>query len=402
MTSKVHTADRLTALRGTAPRRSANVRELARFAANNACQLANVGFASRVDFDRLLRKTRFEAPFGQSPFAFRRGHRFEEMLRQDGHAPLLGLLGETFRWDVRGAKVENVRVGPDGRKGGLEGRARRTGQLVQAIVAGAEGAPNLIDGAVLERTIGGIPAHFEADAVAAQFGRPIHVGEIKSFPTVDGQADPDKIGAAVAQVSIYILLLRDLVERAGGKPDMVSSDALLITAKNTGLQPAIHVKPVGREVDRAARILDQAPAADDIAAALPADLPGFGAVAETAAGDEDTRIEHLGRIADSVGIVYKPSCLSSCGLSRFCRDRVHESGDPGRIGGPLVRLLPGIASIDRVTELASGEAPAAQEAAFAEQLRRAAALRDQLVPTGPHRPATPTKATKAEGRREKR
>lgn len=370
--------DRLEALRGDAPRRSANVRELARFAANSACSLANVGFAARVDFDLLLRGTAFEAPFGQSPFAFRRGNRFEEMLRQDGHASLLGLLGEGLGFDAWGATVANLRQGYSRSKAGLEARASKTGELVEAIVKGEKEAPNLIDGAVLGRTIGGVQAYFEADAVAAQFGRPIHVGEIKSFPTVDGQADPEKIGAAVAQVSIYILLLRELVERVGGKGEMVSSDALLITTRNTGLQPALHVKAVGREVDRAARILDQAPAVVDLAAALPAGSPSFGRVA---AGEENARLDSLSQIADAVGVVYRPSCLSSCGLSRFCRERAHGSGDPGRVGGQLVRLLPGIGSIDRVTELVNGGGAEMAEEAVAEQLYRADVLRKALAPS---------------------
>ena len=383
MTMKGRTAaERLDALRGEAPRRSSNVRELARFAANSTCNLANVGFAARVDFDKLLRKTRFEAPFGQSPFAFRRGNRFEEMLRVDGHAPLLGLMGETLGYDVKGAKVANLRQGFPRNRAGFQARAEKTRELVGAIARDEKGAPNLLDGAVLGRTIGGVEAHFEADAVAAHFGKPIHVGEIKSFPTVDGQADAEKIGAAVAQVSIYILLLRELVERIGGNPEQVSSTALLITAKNTGLQPTMHLKNVRREVDRAARILDQAPEIEEVAAAISTKTPGFELVASKQEA-ESARLDRLNEIADSVGVVYRPSCLSSCGLSRFCRERAHESGDPARVGGQLVRLLPGIGSIDRVTDLVSGKKPAAEEKAAAEQLQRAAALREQLAPTAP-------------------
>lgn len=374
-------AEHLDALRGGAPKRSSNVRELARFAANSTCNLANVGFAARVDFDKLLERTRFEAPFGQSPFAFRRGNRFEDMLRQDGHAPLLKLLGDTFGYDVSAAKVANLRRDYPRSTAGFAARATKTSELVQDLVRDAKDAPNLIDGAVLGRTIGGVQAYFEADAVAAHFGQPIHVGEIKSFPTVDGQADPEKIGAAVAQVSIYILLLRELVARLGGEPEKVSTNALLITAKNTGLQPTLHVKPVGREVDRAARILDHAPKVEDVAAALSAKTPSFAAVAT---GEEAARIDRLAEIADAVGVDYRPSCLSSCGLSRFCRERAHHAGDPCRVGGQLVRLLPGVASIDRVTHLVAGHEPSPGEAPVAEQLRRAAALRAQLAPPPPN------------------
>ena len=42
-------------------------------------------------------------------------------------------------------------------------------------------------------SIGGRTAYFEADSVAAFDGGRIHVGEIKSFPKVDGRVDPDKL-----------------------------------------------------------------------------------------------------------------------------------------------------------------------------------------------------------------
>ncbi|XXX81375.1 hypothetical protein WMF30_21685 [Sorangium sp. So ce134] len=371
-------AARLESLAGSgASRRRANVRELARYAATSSCNLAVAGFAARVDFDQLLQGTSLAAPFGQSPFAFRRGNRFEELLRRDGHAPMLALLKENLGYDTASAKVANLREGQPRSKAGLEERAKTTAELVKKIMAGAKSAPNLIDGAVFQRDVGGAVAHFEADAAAARFEQPVHVGEIKSFPTVDGQADPDKLGAAVAQVSIYILLLRELVERVGGKPDIVSTDALLITAKNTGLQPTMCVKPVGREVDRAARILDRAPAADEVAASIPAGTPTFAAAAK---GDEAARLDALAKIADAVGTDYRPGCLAACGLSRFCRERAHDDGAPGRVGGPIVRLLPGIASLDRAGELGRGAPPAAEEAAVAEQLARAARLRARLEP----------------------
>lgn len=369
-------ATRLEALAGNAPQRSANVRELARFAATSTCNLATVGFATRVSFDKLLAGTALAAPFGQSPFAFRRGNRFEELLRKDGHAPMLRLLGESLGYDTAGAQVANVR---DHRPRTMAARAEKTAALLRDILGGKPGAANLVDGAVLQRAISGKTQYFEADAVAAQFGAPIHVGEIKSFPTVDGQADPDKIGAAVSQVSIYILLLRELVDRLGGDPDKVSSKALIITTKNTGLQPTLCVKDVGREVDRAARILDQTPSATDLASSIPAAVSSFSAVASGTA-EEGRRLDALEEIADAVGTTYRPACLSSCGLSRFCRERAHDSGDPARVGGGLVRLLPGVASLDRANELARGAAPREPEAAVAEQLQRAVLLRDSLVP----------------------
>lgn len=381
MTTKRDAAadQRLDALAGKAPRRSPNVRTLAKYAANSECALAAVGFAAHVDFDRLLTKTRFEVPYGQSPFAFRRGNLFEERLRKDGYAPTLQLFKEHLGYDPANARVETLRKGFALNRKGLEARAVRTAELVGMITAGAKDAPNLIDGAVLTREIGGVPAYFEADAVAAHFEKPVRVGEIKSFPTVDGQADADKVGAAISQVSIYILLLRELVERLGGSGQIVSGEALLITPKNTGLQPTMTRKSVGRSVDRAARILDQAPSATDIAAALPSKLPSFESVSDPAL-PEEARLEAAERLADAAGTKYCPSCLSSCGLSRFCRERAHRTGDPARVGGQLIRLLPGVSSLDRVAELSNGAPAEEMEAPVARELQRAAALLSSLQP----------------------
>lgn len=379
------TLAKLERLRGAAKTRSRDVRSLARFAANSDCRLATVGFAARVDFDALLSHTRFEVPYGQSPFAFRRGRTFEDRLRgrvpgskEKTYAPLLSLLHEGLGYEIAGARVEDVRrVAFDPAV-----RAKRTEELVREIVQRDPKSPNLLDGAVLARSIGGVMAHFEADAVAARFDGPVHVGEVKSFPTVDGQADPDKVGAAVSQVAIYILLLRELVDRLGGDPSLVSEDALLITPRNTGLQPTMTKKPVGRHVDRAARILSSVPRAEEIADDLPDDLGDFGSVAD-ASRAENARLDALHVIADRAGTCYGPACLAGCGLARFCRERSHEAGDPALVGGKLVRLLPGIDSLGRVVELAAGSKAEDSEATVAEQLRRAAAVKARIVSEPP-------------------
>jgi hypothetical protein len=379
--------ERLNELAGDAPKRSPNVRSLAMFAANSGCKLATLAFAARVDFNTILAKTDYEAPFGQSTFAFRRGNTFEDLLRRNGHAPLLGLLETELKYDVKNARVANLRKGAPSTEG-MRLRAETTRRQIELVLAGDKGAPNLIDGAVMSRKVGGVTAYFEADAVAARFAEPIHAGEVKSFPTIDGQADPEKVGAAIAQVSIYVLLLRDLVKELGGDPKVVSSSALLITPRNTGLQPTMTVKEVGREVDRARRILEQAPNVVAVAGSLPSGIPTFHEVARGSSPDERVAAAH--RLADSVGTAYQPACLGSCGLSRLCRERA--CGTPERVGGKIVRLLPNVDSFDRVRALAAGGAPKASEAPVAEQLVRAARLMAKITPPRPA-PARPKVAS---------
>ena len=383
-----NTVDQIQYLRDGAPRQSANVRALARFAATSACPTARLGFAARVDLDRLLVGTRYEAPFGQSPFAFRRGNRFEEGLRRDGHKPILALLHEGLGYSTTSAIVSNLRDGrPTVAK--LEARATATSNLVRSILAGAKKAPNLIDGAVLGREIGGIRSFFEADAVAANFDLPIHAGEVKSFPTVDGQADPEKLGAAIAQVAIYILLLRELVDRLGGDPDRVSTHALIITPRNTGLQPTMTVKSVGREVDRAKRILDSVPRAEDVVADVPTGTPTFGSMLPGRGRSDTERVDNAMCLVDAVGNSYQPGCLSTCGFSKLCRERAHRRGDLVRFGGQFGRTLPGVNTIDRIGELAGGATPTTAEESAALRLQQAHTLVNEFA-----RPSAPKKRRK--------
>src|SRR2546425_888908 len=91
----------------------------------------------------------------------------------------------------------------------------------------------LLVGTPFQAQVGGETAFFEADALAARFAGPIHGGEVKSFPVVDGRAEPDKLGAALDQISIYILLTQQLVAELGGDPDLaVSMTAMLIAPRN--------------------------------------------------------------------------------------------------------------------------------------------------------------------------
>jgi hypothetical protein len=126
MPSQSDPLQRLETLAGKAPRRAADVRALARFAATSECRLAAVGFAARVDFDRLLEGTRFEAPFGQSPFAFRRGNRFEGRLRANAYAPMLGLLQAHLGHGIRDARVANLREGFEKSYRGMAARAKQS------------------------------------------------------------------------------------------------------------------------------------------------------------------------------------------------------------------------------------------------------------------------------------
>jgi hypothetical protein len=335
-----------------------------------------LGFSASVNFDRLLAGTRFQAPFGQSPFAIGRGLAFEKLLRADNYAAVRTLFCALHGFPASGARVVNLREGYPKDCTAMRQRAEDTRKLLQQILRGEPTAPHLIDGAVLTATIGGLPAYFEADALAAWAAAMIHVAEVKSFPKVYERVDPDKLGAALDQIAIYILLTRDAVVRLRGDPERLVSDrALLVTPKNVGLTPTLSEQRVTRRIERNKKLLASVPDPADVLASVPRSI-SFGPVADTKA-DERVRLDVLNDLADRVGTCYQPSCLATCGNAKFCRERAFRAGSVMLAGTAAVRLLPEVASLDRAEELAQGASPSPAEAPAAELLERAGRLYDE-------------------------
>jgi hypothetical protein len=369
---------RLADILGKAPRRSPNVRVLAGYAQHINCKLATLGFAAGVNFDRLLVKTRFQMPFGQSPFAIGRGLGFEKLLRADNYSTVRELFRALPGFPTSGARVVNLREGYPKDSTAMPRRAEDTLKLLGQILRGEPTAPHLIDGAVLSATIGARTAYFEADAIAAWAAAMIHAAEVKSFPKVDERVDPDKLGAALDQTAIYILLTRDAVMRLGGDPErQVSDRALLITPKNVGMTPTLSQQRVTRRIERNRRLLQSIPDPADVITSVPRGL-SFGPVADTTV-DEPVRLDMLNNLADRVGTCYEPSCLSTCGNAKFCRERAFRAGSVTVAGTGAVHLLPEILTLGRAEELTRGAAPSPAEAPAAALLERAGRLYDDAT-----------------------
>jgi hypothetical protein len=356
------------------------VRALAAYARHTNCPLAALGFAAGVDFDRLLRGTPYQPPFGQSPFAFARGLLFEERLRRNNHEAMLRLLEEEAGAHLERPRVVNLRSA-----GTMAERSRMTLELLGLIVRRDPAAPHLIDGAVLRGVVGGVLAYFEADAAAACPGDQVRVAEVKSFPKVDGRVDPEKLGDALDQVAVYALLARREVDRLGEDGERLVSDlALLITPRDVGLTPTLSVQSVRGRLARVEKLLASAPPAGDVAASVPAGL-SFGPVGDARLPAEG-RVARLHALADRVGTCYGPACLAGCGNAFFCRERAFRVGAPGLLGPGAARLLPGVGSLARAGDLSLGAAPGPEEAPAAGLLASAGRLYDELAGRAPAAP----------------
>lgn len=376
MTTRIKS--RLQEIRGGAPQRSPNIRVLSGYAQHTSCNLATVGFMAGVDFDRLLTKTRYQMPFGQSPFAIARGFAFEKMLRADDYAAARELFRELPGFPATGARVVNLREGFPKNATAMPRRANATLKLLGEVLKGGPCAPHLIDGAVLTASIGGRTGYFEADALAAWAAATVYAAEVKSFPKVDDRVDPDKLGAALDQVAIYILLTREAVLKLGANPDRVVSDqALLVTPKNVGLVPTLSQQRVTRRIERNQRLLQNIPDPAEVVASVHSGL-SFGPIADTAA-EERKRLDTLQDLADRVGTCYEPSCLTTCGNAKFCRERAFRAGTPALLGPAAVRLLPDVATLNRAEALTHGDQPTAKESPAAALLARAGRLYDEAM-----------------------
>jgi hypothetical protein len=369
----------LDRVRGRATTLRPSVRRLAAFADVHACQTAAVAFAARVDTNRVLAGTSLEMPFGQSPFAIGRGVAFEALLRRHGHAELRRVLTEGLGVDFSQAGIENLREGYQPNRTGLKLRAAVTRSRMGEIVS-SPAEPVVLDGAVLRADVGGLPAFFEADEMAIGVGGEIVVGENKSWPVVDGRpTDEEALGSALDQAATYIFLGRRTLDDAGIDPDRVSSNAVLVTPRNTGLTAVLHRQNVDGRVRRVERLLKAVPQVSDIAASVPASVT-FDVAADTSI-PEQQRLDAFAGVSDRLGRVYEPaSCLSSCGFAWACRHCAFAAGDPTLAGGVVARTLPGVVNLSRVAELSHGAPPSGAEAPVATPIARAGRLYDEAVP----------------------
>ncbi|MET9221715.1 hypothetical protein ABZX65_23510 [Streptomyces sp. NPDC003300] len=370
--------ERLAALRGpdTAPR-PLDARALAALAANPGCRRRALLDAAGVDKGAVAEVLGAPARFGQSRFAFSRGHAFEARVKRDGCAELLRLLGAA---ETAAGIPESAEV-PDLSAAGPEGRAART-RL--ALAEAPAGSWTLLDHPLLALDVAGSLAYLEPDAVAVRPDGSWTVVEIKSFPILDGGADALKVGAAARQSAVYVLAL-DEVAAGRTRPDV-----LLVCPKDFSNLPTAEWVDVRKQLSVTRRQLARLTRIEEIAAALPEgttfDLR-YGADGST---PTRPRID-LTAAVDAVPAAYAPECLSTCELAYHCRDRSRADGCVESLGRSLRGELGTLTTVEAVLSAAHGEAGDPADPAVAA-LRRAAALRAEALSAREEAPALPAQA----------
>ncbi|MEU5363065.1 hypothetical protein ABZ354_06095 [Streptomyces sp. NPDC005925] len=361
---------RLAELRGPdVPAKALDARALAALAANPGCRRRAILDGAGVDKAALAGALGSPSAFGQSQFALVRGNAFEAKVKADGGTELLRLVHEKL--DPTAEPPADARV-PDLTATGPEGRTARTALVLReatetATGTGTPGAWTLLDHPMLALDVAGSPAFLEPDAVVVHPDGGWTVVEIKSFPMLDGSADPSKVGAAARQAAVYVLALEEVAARLDPVPE-VRHRILLVCPKDFSNLPTASAVDVRKQRAVTRRQLARLTRIEDIARALPEGTcfsPGLPA-------------DRLADAVESVPATYAPECLSACELAFHCRARSREDGAVTSLGRAVRAELGGLSTVEDVLAAARGEAGDPDDPAVAA-LRRAARLRAEAL-----------------------
>lgn len=336
-----------------------------------------------MDKARLASALGAPSNFGQSQFALTRGNAFEAKVKADGGAELLRLAHA--RLDPGAVPPEGAAV-PDLTAQGPEGRTARTALALRE--ATRAGGWTLLDHPMLALDVAGSLAFLEPDAVVVHPDGSWSVVEIKSFPVLDGSADPGKVGAAARQAAVYVLALEEVAARLtddGAPGPRVRHQVLLVCPKDFSNLPAGSAVDVRKQRAVTARQLARLTRIEEIADALP----------EDACFAPDRPAEELTAAVSAVPATYAPECLSACELAFHCRERSRAAGAVTRLGRPLRAELGGLTTVEEVLAAARGESGDPTDPVVAA-LRRAAELRAEALRTAAERAGTLADAARPE------
>ncbi|HEY8982031.1 MAG TPA: hypothetical protein VIU15_20895 [Streptomyces sp.] len=359
---------RLAELRGPdVPAKALDARALAALAANPGCGRRALLDGAGVDKTALASALGSPAVFGQSQFALTRGNAFEAKVKADGGAELLRLAHAAL--DASAEPPVSAAV-PDLTAAGPEGRTARTALALRE-AASAPGTWTLLDHPMLALDVAGSPAFLEPDAVVVHPDGAWTVVEIKSFPMLDGSADPAKVGAAARQAAVYVLALEQVAAQLPAPP-RVRHRVLLVCPRNFSNLPTASAVDVRKQRAVTARQLARLTRIEEIAAALPEGTcfaPGLPA-------------EQLTAAVESVPATYTPECLATCELAFHCRARSRAAGAVTTLGRSVRADLGGLSTVEGVLAAARGEEGDPDDPAVAA-LRRAAELRAEALAGAP-------------------
>ncbi|MET8539245.1 hypothetical protein ABZW03_01115 [Kitasatospora sp. NPDC004799] len=351
--------DRFSQLRGERPPAPFTARKITALTANPACSRRSVLDASGVDKAVLARRLGYEPRFGQSPFAIAREEAFKATVRWGAYAELIRLLREDLGVPVEEAKLQDL--GEVGGITSLDARERETRSVIERIAAGDE-ERLILQSPVLTLDVAGRLAYLEPDVLTHRIDGKFHVVAIRSFPVIDGQANPAAVAQTAKQAAVHVLALRRAFAAAGLDVEQIAGTFLLVCPKDFSNRPYLRQVDLRQELDVLAFQLNRLQRAEDLARDLP-----VTATLDTARAPGELH-ESVGRLMAS----YVPDCLSFCELAHYCRDEADTHAYPARLGSAVRNSLAGIDSTSTALAYLDGGLLAGEENAETVELLLAA------------------------------
>lgn len=348
------TADpRLARVRGSLPESPASARAVAALTDNPGCERRRVIDAAGIPAYELADRVGFPTTRGQSPFAITSGNTFEDRLKtRSKYALLAEALAPFVQMPADNLRVEDLNnVGhiPDPVRW-KEARVRKTNEVLTRLARGDTEAPHIVDHPMLILELAGTRVYLEPDALAFRIGAQLELVEIKSYPIIDGQADPAKVSATAGQSAVYLIALRATLAALGFDPEILRWSVILVAPRNFGRYPTAHRVPLKKKALSIQRVLDRALPAVDVLSLLPDDFtidvdPQGKLSPEKRAAKTAKQLEQLKPL-------YVPECLTACDMAEFCRDEAIRCDDPSRLGRQARDTLGSVEQLGEALRLA--------------------------------------------------
>jgi hypothetical protein len=370
----------LSAFRGAFPEGRRHARTVADSLATPGCTRRRVIDGAGADIN-VLAELLGCPPANQSRFALTRGNAFEKIVTDNGMAYVIALVREKLDFDigqVRQLDLSAAAVMTAHGRCDNELRVKLTANALRTWWNDDPDSPNLLRHAMTRLDVGGETVYLEQDVLAFRIGDSATVVEIKSFPAVDGVADPDKVAASALQSAVYVVSIQDTLVGLGADPGRVSLDSLLILPLNFSLTPTAHLVHLGSAVARLRRQLASLPRVEALldGGAVTVSLPAFDPKAPTETNAEKrARKAAADQAADALSALpprFGDECVS-CPLFRFCRDNERAAGTVAVLGSMAANACGEISTVGTALALAEGRRRprSAAETAVATTLGRA-------------------------------
>lgn len=352
------------------------------------CTRRAVFDAAGLPLDRVA--SLLDCPSGeQAAHAFRRGNQFENRVMENNAAELIALLRQHLNLAIDRVRVvdvsaEQVRIDHGTNRNINRLRTLLTRQHLQRMLEGEPDAPTLLRHAMTTLSIGGTTAYLEQDALAVVADGAVHVIEMKSFPKLDGRADPVKADAARRQAAVYALSLLETAAELGLQDSVVSTSALLVIPENFSLNPVAHLVDLTRQIRRLRHQLSQRPTETELVNLLPAGavLPDLSTVPEEDGPERDAAKARTREVFTSLPCRFGDACIA-CPAFRFCRDEAQRTNAVAQLGTIAVNACGSVTSVSAALDLAYGRRQPENDGqqALAEALARAIAVDQMAVGT---------------------